>query len=153
MIVSANNISIPPIAPTVNVQTEQVAKDNKGRPAVEQAHHMVKSQSEKKLNRDEKRRRQSAWDPADHPEYETEYETQTEQSVAEKLLNQLFDLLSIGSYANKQGTQYTIRFRLPKRILDAAVHNQTMARRRTVIRYHYGHLSMPHTPSDTLAVL
>jgi hypothetical protein len=46
-----------------------------------------------------------------------------------------------------------MRFRLPKRIIDAAITEGKMAKRRTVIKFHYGQAVAPHTPSDVIAVL
>ncbi len=153
MIVSANNISVPLIAPSVNVQTEQAAKDNKTRPAVEEAHRLAKAVAEKKVDGDEKRRKQGAWDPAEHPDYQEEAQEETvliEQPESE--MDRLFALLSLDSYTKNKNTEYTIRFRLPKKVLLAALQEGQMAMRRTVIRYHYGHSTLPNSPSYTIAV-
>ncbi len=42
MIVSPTNVSVPLIAPSVNVQTEQAARDNKVREPVRQRWHWLK---------------------------------------------------------------------------------------------------------------
>jgi hypothetical protein len=152
MIVSANNISVPLIAPSVNVQTEQAAKDNKTRPAVEETHRLAKSEAEKAIDADEKRRKQSAWDPAEHPSYEEEAEPEEREEPPQNEMERLFALLSLDSYTKNKNTEYTIRFRLPKKVLDAALQEGKMAQRRTVIRYHYGHSALPNSPSYTIAV-
>ncbi len=63
MIVSPTNVSVPLIAPSVNVQTEQAARDNKVREPVVPTVELVKTNAERKVKPDEKRRRQSSWEP------------------------------------------------------------------------------------------
>ncbi len=48
---------------------------------------------------------------------------------------------------------YTMRFRLPKHVLDAAIQEGQMEKRQWVIKYHYGHAVAPHAPSEMLIVL
>ena len=77
MIVSpATAVSVPLIAPSVNVQTEQVARDNKVREPVAPAVALARTNAERKVKSDDKRRQQSAWDPSDHPGYEMENESE-----------------------------------------------------------------------------
>ncbi|GAL37180.1 putative ATP-dependent Lon protease [Vibrio maritimus] len=45
-----------------------------------------------------------------------------------------------------------MRFRLPAKVLQEVLMAGKMAKRRTVIRYHYGHSVAPNTPSDIIAV-
>ncbi len=154
MIVSPSNVSVPLIAPSVNVQTEQVARDNKVREPVTPAVALAKTNAERKVKGDDKRQRQSSWDPSEHPGYEVEQEDDTRYSEEpEDTLERLFDLLALKSYSEEQGKGYTIRFRLPKRILEAAINQGMMEKRRKVIKFHYGHSVAPHTPSDVIAVL
>ncbi|NVC92132.1 ATP-dependent Lon protease [Vibrio natriegens] len=154
MIVSPTNVSVPLIAPSVNVQTEQAARDNKVREPVTPTTALVKTSAERRVKGDEKRRRQSAWDPSEHPSYEGEPEVDARYSEEPAdTLERLFGLLALKSYSEEQGKGYTIRFRLPKRILDAAIYQGLMERRRKVIKFHYGHSVSPHTPSDVIAVL
>ncbi|GAK85562.1 putative ATP-dependent Lon protease [Vibrio ponticus] len=68
-------------------------------------------------------------------------------------MDRLFELLALASYSNQQGKGYAMRFRLPKRVIDAAITEGKMAKRRTVIKFHYGHAVAPHTPSEVIAVL
>lgn len=156
MIVSANNITLPLIAPSVNVQTEQTARDNRAREPVTPTTQTHKSNAERKVKPDDKRRRSAAWDPAEHPEYDVGADGDMEtsrQSPAKSELDRLFDLLALAYYSEDQGKGYTMRFRLPKHILDEAINEGRMARRRTVIKYHYGQAVAPHTPSEVLAIL
>jgi hypothetical protein len=37
--------------------------------------------------------------------------------------------------------------------LDAAIKEGVMEKRRKIIKYHYGHSVVPHTPSEVIAVL
>ncbi|WP_264404089.1 ATP-dependent Lon protease [Vibrio owensii] len=150
MIVSPANVSVPLIAPSVNVQTEQAARDNKVREPVTPTVALAKTNAERKVKSDEKRRRQSSWDPTEHPDYEvdTRYHEEPEDT-----LERFFGLLALKSYSEDQGKGYAIRFRLPKRILDAAVKEGLMEKRRKVIKFHYGHSVAPHTPSEVIAVL
>ncbi|MGL6260657.1 ATP-dependent Lon protease [Vibrio sp. WXL103] len=150
MIVSPNNVSMPLIAPSVNVQTEQVARENRTSEAVKPAVELAKANAERKIKQDDKRQRESAWDPAEHPDYELDEE---QDDAPQNELERLFSLLALESYSENQGMGYTIRFKLPKRIIDAAIEQGHMARRRTVIKYHYGHSVAPHPPSDVIAVL
>ncbi len=156
MIVSPNIVSVPLIAPSVNVLTEQIARDNRVKEPVAPATQLEKTKAERKIKSDEKRRRSAAWDPAEHPEYEVGTEAQMEASEhkpPKSQLERLFDLLALATYSNQQGKGYTIRFRLPRHIIDEAITEGTMARRRVVIKYHYGHAVAPNTPSEVLAVL
>ncbi|PFG45554.1 hypothetical protein ATG66_3847 [Vibrio sp. ES.051] len=154
MIVSPTNISVPLIVPSVNVQTEQAARDNKVREPVTPTIALAKTNAERKVKGDDKRRRQSSWDPSEHPDYEVGTEVDTHyHEEPEETLERLFSLLALKSYSEDQGKGYTIRFRLPKRILDAAINEGLMERRRKVIKFHYGHSVAPHTPSEVIAVL
>ncbi|EGQ9975148.1 ATP-dependent Lon protease [Vibrio vulnificus] len=156
MIVSPTTVSVPLIAPSVNVQTEQAARDNRVREPVAPTVALAKSNAERKVKSDDKRRRQSSWDPSEHPGYEMETNTQ-EISVYHEdpkdTLERLFGLLALRSYSEEQGKGYAMRYRLPKRILDAAIREGIMEKRRAIIRYHYGHSVAPHTPSEVIAVL
>ncbi|MGC9494245.1 ATP-dependent Lon protease [Vibrio genomosp. F10] len=156
MIVSPTNVSVPLIAPSVNVQTEQAARDNRIREPVVPTAELVKSNAERKLKADDKRRRRSSWDPSEHPDYEMDAdgdiaEPQTEEPKS--VLEHLFRLLALDTYSKKQGKGYAMRFRLPKRIIDAAITEGRMEKRRTVIKYHYGHAVAPNVPSEVIAVL
>ncbi|HHF3273242.1 TPA: ATP-dependent Lon protease [Vibrio alginolyticus] len=154
MIVSPINVSVPLIAPSVNVQTEQAARDNKVREPVTPTVALAKTNAERKVKGDDKRRRQSSWDPSEHPDYDMETEVDTRyQEEPEDTLERLFSLLALKSYSEDQGKGYAIRFRLPKRILDAAINEGLMEKRRKVIKFHYGHAVAPHTPSEVIAVL
>ncbi|MFC5076267.1 hypothetical protein VTH8203_01026 [Vibrio thalassae] len=148
MIVSPSSVSAPIIAPSVNPQTEQVARDNKVREPVIATAELARTNAERRINEDEKRRKRSAWDPAEHPEYEME----EEDSQPHNLVDSWFRLLSLNTYSHSQGKGYAMRFRLPKKIIEAAILEGKMAKRRTVIRYHYGHAVAPNTPSDIIAV-
>lgn len=156
MIVSATNVSVPLIAPSVNIQTEQTAKDNRARPPIEETHQLSKTNAERKIKEDDKRQRPDAWDPSEHPSYETKQE---EDEALESLeqpkdtLERLFELLSLDTYSKNEGTEYTIRFQLPRKVLEEAIQEGLMEQRRTVIKYHYGHSVVPNTPSKTIAVL
>ncbi|XNO32584.1 ATP-dependent Lon protease [Vibrio alginolyticus] len=154
MIVSPTNVSVPLIAPSVNVQTEQATRDNKVREPVTPTVALAKTNAERKVKGDDKRRRQSSWDPSEHPDYDMETEVDTRyQEEPEDTLERLFSLLALKSYSEDQGKGYAIRFRLPKRILDAAINEGLMEKRRKVIKFHYGHAVAPHTPSEVIAVL
>ncbi|EOX4452423.1 ATP-dependent Lon protease [Vibrio alginolyticus] len=154
MIVSPTNVSVPLIAPSVNVQTEQAARDNKVREPVTPTVALAKTNAERKVKGDDKRRRQSSWDPSEYPDYDMETEVDTRyQEEPEDTLERLFSLLALKSYSEDQGKGYAIRFRLPKRILDAAINEGLMEKRRKVIKFHYGHAVAPHTPSEVIAVL
>lgn len=156
MIVSPTTVSVPLIAPSVNVQTEQVARDNKVREPVMPTVALAKANAERKVKADDKRRRQSSWDPSEHPGYSMETESETAAVNHEELkdpIDRLFDLIALQTYSKDQGKSYTIRFRLPKHILDAAIKEGQMERRRKVIKYHYGHAVVPNTPSEVIAIL
>ena len=138
----------------MNVQTEQAARDNKVREPVTPTVALAKTNAERKVKGDDKRRRQSSWDPSEHPDYDMETEVDTRyQEEPEDTLERLFSLLALKSYSEDQGKGYAIRFRLPKRILDAAINEGLMEKRRKVIKFHYGHAVAPHTPSEVIAVL
>ena len=157
MIVSpATAVSVPLIAPSVNVQTEQVARENRVREPVAPAVALAKTNAERKVKSDDKRRQQSAWDPSDHPGYEMDNEQEinaVNQEGPKDPFDRLFSLLALSSYSADQGKGYTMRFRLPKHILDAAIREGQMEQRRKVIKYHYGHAVAPHKPSEVLVVL
>ncbi|MEF1254433.1 MULTISPECIES: ATP-dependent Lon protease [unclassified Vibrio] len=156
MLVSPTNVSVPLIAPSVNVQTEQAARDNKVREPVAPTIALTKSNAERKVTADDKRRKQSSWDPSEHPSYEAEQSGEAislYQEEPKDTLERLFQLLALDSYSEHQGKGYAMRFRLPKRIIDAAITEGKMAKRRTVIKFHYGDAVAPNTPSDVIAVL
>ena len=156
MIVSPTNVNVPLIAPSVNVQTEQVARDNRVREPVLPPEELAKANAERKIKEDEKRRRRPSWDPSEHPDYETHEESETQASHHDEPqgeLDRLFELLALSSYSESQGKGYAMRFRLPRRIIDAVITEGKMARRRTVIKFHYGHAVAPNTPSEVIAVL
>ena len=154
MVISPTNVSVPLIAPSINVQSEQAARDNKAREPVTPTMALSQINAERKVNSDEKRRRQSRWDPSQHPDYEIEQDVEaSDHQEPEDPLARLFGLLALTSYSEEQGKGYTIRFRLPKRILEAAVKQGLMEKRRKVIKFHYGHSVAPHTPSEVIAVL
>ncbi|MGD8120354.1 ATP-dependent Lon protease [Vibrio sp. TRT 2004] len=156
MLVSPTNVSVPLIAPSVNVQTEQAARDNKVREPVAPTIALTKSNAERKVTADDKRRKQSSWDPSEHPSYEAEQSGEAislYQEEPKDTLERLFQLLALDSYSEHQGKGYAMRFRLPKRIIDAAITEGKMAKRRTVIKFHYGDSVAPNTPSDVIAVL
>ncbi|NLS13943.1 ATP-dependent Lon protease [Vibrio sp. SM6] len=153
MLVSPTTVNAPLIAPSVNVHTEQTARENRIKAPIAPTVAMTPSQSERRVQSDEKRRRNGAWDPADHPDYQTDEVASQTSDSPEDPLARLFELLSLNSYSQHQGTGYTIRFKLPKRIIDAALREGMMEKRRIVIRYHYGHSVAPNTPSDVIAVL
>ncbi|OLQ86577.1 ATP-dependent Lon protease [Vibrio ponticus] len=156
MIVSPTNVSVPLIAPSVNVHTEQTARDNRIRQPIVPTVALAKSNAERKISGEDKRRRESAWDPAEHPNYGADDEQVTDASQhdpPQNPLDRLFELLALSSYSNQQGKGYAMRFRLPKRVIDAAITEGRMAKRRVVIKFRYGHAVAPHTPSEVIAVL
>ena len=158
MIVSPANVGAPLIAPSVNVQTEQTAHENKSREPIIPTVELVKSHPDRKLTSDDKRRKRASWDPAQHPAYEVGLAEEDAAPAegdadAKARLAKLFSLLSLDTYSSQQGKGYTMRFKLPRNIIDAAITEGKMARRRTVIQYHYGHAVIPNTPSDVIAVL
>lgn len=156
MIVSPTNVNVPLIAPSVNVQTEQAARDNKVREPVTPPVELAKSNAERRITPDDKRRKRPAWEPSDHPDYELDNEasaSSAENEGPKDTLIRLFELIALQTYSEKQGMGYTIRFRLPRRLIEAAIVQGKMARRRTVIKFHYGHAVAPNTPSEVIAVL
>ena len=68
-------------------------------------------------------------------------------------LDRIFKLIALDSYSKDQGKGYAMRFRLPRYIIDAAITEGRMAKRRTIIKFHYGDAVAPNTPSDVIAVL
>ncbi|NOH96139.1 ATP-dependent Lon protease [Vibrio sp. 99-70-13A1] len=152
----ASVVSVPLIAPSVNVQTEQVARDNRVREPIAPTVAMAKTNAERRVKSDEKRRKQSAWDPSEHPGYEMDNESEASSIYHEEpkdILDRLFGLLALQTYSADQGKGYTMRFRLPRHVLDAAIRQDQMDKRRKIIKYHYGHAVAPHTPSEVIAVL
>ena len=156
MLVSPTNVSVPLIAPSVNVQTEQAARDNKVREPVNPTVALAKSNAERQVNADDKRRKQSSCDPAEHPSYEASEQEDIKAIYYEDpkdVLERVFKLIALESYSKDQGKGYAMRFRLPRHIIDAAITEGRMAKRRTIIKFHYGDAVAPNTPSDVIAVL
>jgi len=151
MIVNPTSASVPLIAPSVNLQTEQAARDNKVREPVTPTVHLTKSSAERRATLEEKRRKRAAWNPSEHPEYELDQNTEYHEHPKDTL-ERLFELIALQTYSEKQGMGYTIRFKLPLGVLNAAISEGKMARRRTVIKYHYGHSVAPNNPSEVIAV-
>merc|ERR1712173_302605 len=97
----------------------------------------TKSNAERKVKADDKRRKQSSWDPAEHPSYETGEQEElsiVSQEAPQDTLERIFQLLALDSYSKSQGKGYAMRFRLPTRIIDAAITEGKMAKRPTVIK-------------------
>ncbi len=153
MLVNPTNASVPLIAPSVNIQTEQAARDNKVREPVAPTTELTKSNAERKATLEEKRRKRAAWHAEEHPDYDLDSDAETEyhEEPIDKL-ERLFGLIALQSYSAQQGKGYTIRFRLPASVLNNAINEGELAKRRTVIKYHYGHSVAPHTPSEVIAV-
>lgn len=159
MILSPNSVSVPLIAPSVNLPTEQVARQNRVKKPIAPTTKMSETTSEKAIKGDERQHKRDAWEPSDHPGYDI-----TEEKEERKLhfstlydidddLSKLVRLLSLDTYAQGEGTGYTIRFNLPKNLLDKLEEMGRMVRRRTVISFHYDKAVVPNNPSDILAVL
>ena len=116
MLVSPTNVSVPLIAPSVNVQTEQAARDNKVREPVNPTVALAKSNAERQVKADDKRRKQSSWDPAEHPSYEASEQEDIKAIYYEDpkdVLERIFKLIALESYSKGQGKGYAMRFRLP----------------------------------------
>lgn len=124
MIVSPTNVSVPLIAPSVNVQTEQAARDNKVREPITPPVELAKTNAERRLTAEDKRRKRPAWDASDHPDYDLDNEPNASSAYSEEpqdTLSRLFKLLALQTYSAKQGVGYTIRFRLPQKLLDTVI--------------------------------
>ncbi|SON51068.1 ATP-dependent Lon protease [Vibrio tapetis] len=151
MVVTPTSASVPLIAPSVNLQTEQAARDNKVREPVTPTVHLTKSNPERKATLEEKRRKRAAWNPSEHPEYELD-EKEEFHTEPKSPLERLFELIALQTYSEQQGLGYTMRFKLPPSVLNAAIKEGKMEKRRTVIKYHYGHSVAPHNPSEVIAI-
>lgn len=152
--ISAVHANIAPIASSVNVQTEQVAHDNKVRSPVSPATAVAKQTKEKKLKSGDKRWRGNAWEAAEHPDYDVEEDIGLFHHEHPKdTLDRMFSLVSLKRYSREQGKGYAMRFKLPARILNAAITESQMERRRAVIKYYYHHATAPHSPSEVIAIL
>ncbi len=157
----SNMISVPTISLTANLPTEEVDRANRIREKVPPSKAMAKLDKEKKLKDDDQSKRRAAYDPSLCPHYELEKEgkeedyiyNQARSSEAKNHLEHMFKLLSYDTYNPKEGQSYTIRFRLPKKIVEDAVSGLFMEQRRVIIRYHYKGSVIPNSPSDVLAVL
>lgn len=158
MMFSPSSVNVPLIAPSVNLPTEQVARDNRVRQPVTPAKQLTKSLAEKEISEKDKQRRREAWDPSEHPDYvfseeEEDDDTHLPSYNVDNELARIAKLLSLDTYAAGEGMGYTIRFGLPKELLHALEQLGTMVRRRTVISYHYDKSVVPNLPSEVLAVL
>ncbi|MGF1762498.1 ATP-dependent Lon protease [Aliivibrio kagoshimensis] len=157
MMFSPSSVNVPLIAPSVNLPTEQVARDNRVRQPVTPAKQLTKSLAEKPISEKDKQRRREAWDPSEHPDYVFEEEDGDVEHLpsfyVDNELARIAKLLSLDTYAAGEGMGYTIRFGLPKELLVALEQLGTMVRRRTVISYHYDKSVVPNLPSEVLAVL
>ncbi|WP_300173101.1 ATP-dependent Lon protease [uncultured Aliivibrio sp.] len=156
---SLNSISVPLIAPSVNLPTEQVARENRIKKPVTPTTKMSKTTSEKAIKGDDKQHKRDSWEPSDHPGYDVmEEKKETKPHIGtlydiDDNLARLARLLSIDTYAQGQETGYTMRFNLPKELLDKLAEMGRMVRRRSVISFHYDKAVVPNNPSDILAVL
>ena len=74
MNVSLTQLGAPIIAPSVNVNSEQAARDNRTREAITPTVALTTAGAGKKVKDDEKRRKDAAWDPNEHPNYELDDE-------------------------------------------------------------------------------
>ncbi|CED70215.1 ATP-dependent Lon protease [Aliivibrio wodanis] len=156
---STNSISVPLIAPSVNLPTEQVARENRVKKPVVPTTKMSKATSEKAIKEDDKQHKRDSWEPSDHPGYDVAEEKEDTKPHIGTLydidddLAKLARLLSIDTYSQGQETGYTMRFNLPKELLERLAEMGRMVRRRSVISFHYDKAVVPNNPSDILAVL
>lgn len=156
---STNSISVPLIAPSVNLPTEQVARENRVKKPVVPTTKMSETTSEKAIKGDDKQHKRDSWEPSDHPGYDVVEEKEDPKPRFGTLydidddLAKLARLLSIDTYAQGEGTGYTMRFNLPKDLLEKLAEMGRMVRRRSVISFHYDKAVVPNNPSDILAVL
>ncbi|MBB1313690.1 MULTISPECIES: hypothetical protein [Aliivibrio] len=159
MIFSPNSVSVPLIAPSVNLPTEQVARENRAKMPVAPTTKMSKATSEKAIKGDDKQYKRDSWEPSDHPGYDVTEEKEAPKPHIGTLydidddLAKLARLLSLDTYAQGEGTGYTMRFSLPKELLERLAEMGKMVRRRSVISFHYDKAVVPNNPSDILAVL
>ncbi len=154
---STSSVGVPLIAPSVNLPTEQVARENRIKKPVTPATKLSKTVSKHAIKDNQREHKRDAWQPSEHPSYE---DTEEKKPVHIATLYDIDDdlakiarLLSLDTYTQGEGTGYTMRFDLPKALLEKLAEMGQMVRRRSVISFHYDKSVVPNNPSDILAVL
>ncbi|MCG7496788.1 ATP-dependent Lon protease [Vibrio sp. Of7-15] len=157
MIFSPTSVSAPIIAPSVNIPTEQVARDNRVREQVIPPTQLNATERERVVSTEEKQLKKPSWDPSENPDYAIleDEQTQGEHPIYGKDddLSRLAQALSIDTFSRDQGKGYTMRFKIPQEILDKLEELGEMERRRTVISYHYDQAAVPNMPSEILIII
>nr|WP_086938411.1 ATP-dependent Lon protease [Thaumasiovibrio occultus] len=142
----------PLVAPTVNLPTEQVARDNRVREKIVPLAELSSPVQEKAVSAQEKQLRKPAWDPSEHPEYDhpsapLEFHAKTE-------LEQLIEMLSAGTYLNKDDTQgYVMRVKLPQKLFEELEKISEATRVKGVVSHHYATSVAPNPPVQYLVVV
>ncbi|WP_087023326.1 ATP-dependent Lon protease [Thaumasiovibrio subtropicus] len=152
MIVSPTVTGAPIIAPTVNVPTEQVARDNRVREKIVPTTQTAESASEKAPSSEEKQLKKPAWDPSEHPTYnETPIHKYDFRGDTE--LDRLIEVLSAGSYFSDDTSGYTMRVKLPRDVFEKLEQFNASNRIKGVVTHHYATSSVPNPPIQYLVII
>ncbi len=152
MIASPMLTGAPVIAPTVNVPTEQVARDNRVREKVVPATQITESASEKALSSEEKQLKKPSWDPSEHPNYNDSPVNQFDFRTDSEL-DRLIHVLSSGSYFDDDASGYTMRVKLPKDVFEKLEQYSASNRIKGVVTHHYATSSVPNPPVQYLVII
>ena len=67
---------------------------------------LVKTNSERNVRADDKRRKRASWDPSEHPDYDVVTEREAQILLSRRATQRtrwLFELLALATYSEEQG--------------------------------------------------
>lgn len=156
MIISPANISIPAVISSVNLPTEQVARDNRVREKIIPPRQIVATPPESVITKDEKQLRRSSWDPSEHPDY-TELTKKPREFLggeftAENTLKKSSTVVSDLQLPHKENG-FAVRLKLPKEVLERLEELRSYRRTGAVVAMRYQQSSVSNMPSEVLIVI
>lgn len=150
MNISPANISIPVMAPSVNPSTEQVATDNRLREQVIPPRKLNATEAESAVTQQERRFRQSSWDPAEHPSY-------SKKQFAKK--NNEHNSSNKNAFSNDTYNQealkinYKVNVTPPQEVMDKIDELKDSSSTANVVAVRYQQSASENTPSDIVIVI
>ncbi|WP_413113172.1 ATP-dependent Lon protease [Thaumasiovibrio sp. DFM-14] len=147
----------PVIAPTVNIPTEQTARDNRVREKVRPTAQATASAKERALRSDDKQHQRPSWDPSEHVDYQPANHQPADLlslAYAEGSdLAHLAQLLSPNTYLGDQSQGYTLRIKLPREVLEKLEQFSFAMRVKGVVSRRYATTTLPNPTVKYLVVI
>ena len=152
MNISPANISIPAVISSVNLPTEQVARDNRSREKILPPRQLNATPEERHLSKEEKQFKHPSWDPAEHPNY-TELTQKTPEFTATDSLEKMSSLSSNEPYMPRSENGYPVHMKLPQEVLERLEELRSYRRTGAVVAMRYQQSSVSNFPSEVLVII